>query len=55
MNQVFCMNSKCVNYIEDSCERALNDQTTEIDESGRCDNFVEGTNEFYKHTSQNDD
>ena len=36
MNKVFCMNSKCEHYIEDSCEEALNDKTAEIDENGKC-------------------
>ena len=47
MNKVFCMNSKCEHYIEDSCEEALQDKTAEIDENGKCALFKEGENEFY--------
>ncbi len=52
MNKVFCMNSKCVNYIEDGCEKAYRDETHEVDEDGKCAHFKEGENEFYLHAAK---
>ena len=53
MSRVFCMNSKCIHYIEDNCERDLNDKTTETGKNGKCANFIVGENEFYKQFNTN--
>ena len=47
---IYCLNSKCQHYIEDSCEIDLTGKTLEIDERGKCALFKEGENEFYSHT-----
>lgn len=45
MNDIFCLNSNCKNYSEDTC---LCHKIT-IGEYGKCESFVEGENEIYKN------
>lgn len=43
MNDIFCLNSDCINYFEDMC---LFHKIT-IGEHGQCESFVKGENEIY--------
>lgn len=45
---MMCMNSKCRFYWEDNCTRNINEERIEIDETGKCETFEEGTSDWYK-------
>lgn len=45
---IMCMNDKCEYYYEDNCMKNLNEERIEINETGRCETFKEGTNELYE-------
>lgn len=42
MGNIFCQNTKCKHYFEDSCTKNLNGETIDISEDGRCENFEKG-------------
>lgn len=45
---VFCLNSSCKHYFEDSCVKILQDDSIDVSEDGRCVSFEAGVCEGYK-------
>lgn len=39
---IFCQNTRCKHYFEDSCTKNLNGETIEISADGRCESFKKG-------------
>jgi hypothetical protein len=49
---IFCLNSKCKHYFEDSCVKILENDSIDVSEDGRCVSFVPGVCEGYKEVSE---
>lgn len=45
---IFCLNSKCKHYFEDSCVKILQDDSIDVSEGGRCVSFEAVVCEGYK-------
>lgn len=51
---IFCMNSNCKHYFEDSCLLFYEKETIEISYEGKCNSFKKGINEAYKLSEENE-
>ena len=49
---IFCLNSNCKHYFEDSCIKILKDDSIDVSEEGRCISFESGICEGYKEVSE---
>lgn len=49
---IFCLNSSCKHYFEDSCIKILEDDSIDVSEDGRCVSFEPGVCEGYKEVSE---
>ena len=45
---IYCINSDCENYWEDSCTINLENKMVSLDGNGKCENFKEGKSNYYK-------
>lgn len=52
---IFCLNSSCKHYFEDSCMHIFQKDTVSIDEDGKCTTFEIGVNEGYQGLEQEED
>jgi hypothetical protein len=51
---IVCHNSDCVFYYECSC-LVKEGKLVYLDEDGKCQNFIEGTNEAYRYGEEGSD
>lgn len=44
---VFCLNTRCKHYFEDTCIHILTKDVITVGEYGKCETFEEGVSEYY--------